>query len=255
VVNTHEHLTTEQLSALIDKQLSMEEEAICRVHLQTCEQCQERLAGLQQTSALLRAMPQLEVPRSFALPTGVRYLQDRPERQEAEQEEVGVSPPARRRRWTYYLQRSLRATSTIAAVIGLVFLLSGVLPHPGAGTTTSATVPSTSSANNHVQSNNQAAPDLTATSKTQISGDGQTSTVGKLTPKTTPKPASTPGFVKSTPVETGHQNATPPEQPQPSIIDLNTPLGRQEVGFVLLFLGIAGVFLTRRRRVKAGMNR
>src|SRR5712692_8406506 len=185
----------------------MEEEAICRVHLQTCEQCQERLAGLQQTSALLRAMPQLEVPRSFALPTGVRYLQDRPERQEAEQEEVGVSPPARRRRWTYYLQRSLRATSTIAAVVGLAFLLSGVLPLAGAiNRAPTGTVPSASSANNHVQSNNQATPDLTATSKAQITSDGQPSTVGKLAPQNTPRPVNT---TVSTPVETGHQNATP----------------------------------------------
>jgi anti-sigma factor RsiW len=267
LANTHEHLPTAQLSALIDKQLSMEEEAICRAHLQTCEQCQGRFAGLQQTAALLRALPQPALPRSFALPTGVRYLQDRPEvgtspavavtrfiasHQAAEQEEVSVTP-ARRRSWTYYIQRSLRATSTIAAVIGLVFLLSGVLPLLShSGTTTSGTVPSASSASNHLQSKNQAPADLTATSKVQIAGNGQTTpTVGKLTPNNTPKPANTPGFVRGTPGETGHQNATPPTQAQPPIIDLNTPLGRQVVGFALLFLGIVGVLLTRRRRTKA----
>src|SRR5436309_2497563 len=95
------HLTTTQLSALIDKQLSAQELALCKAHLQSCQQCQSALAGLQQTVALLQAMPEPALPRSFALPAGVTYLQERPARHgqdEGEQPAI-TNPPVRRRSW------------------------------------------------------------------------------------------------------------------------------------------------------------
>src|SRR5215469_2615502 len=66
-----EHLTIEQLSAILDKQLSPQEWAVCRAHLSTCQQCQGMLADLRQTSALLHALPQPELPRSFVLPATI----------------------------------------------------------------------------------------------------------------------------------------------------------------------------------------
>ncbi|OLC62163.1 MAG: hypothetical protein AUH89_01630 [Ktedonobacter sp. 13_1_40CM_4_52_4] len=121
MVNTDrdQHLTTEQLSAFLDRQLSPAEQAVCNAHIESCQQCQGALASLRQTVALLRSMPQPSVPRSFALPTGVTYLQEPAVRQRETNS---------RRRWPYYVQRSLRAMSVIAAVIGFIFLLSGVLP-------------------------------------------------------------------------------------------------------------------------------
>ena len=63
-----EHLTIEQLSAAFDKQLSPQEQAVFDAHISTCQQCQNNLADLRLTAALLRAMPEEAVPRSFVLP-------------------------------------------------------------------------------------------------------------------------------------------------------------------------------------------
>ncbi|HLX39760.1 MAG TPA: zf-HC2 domain-containing protein, partial [Ktedonobacteraceae bacterium] len=72
------HLTTEQLSAFIDKQLAAEEQAACTAHLQTCQQCQQALAALRQTVMLLKALPQPALPRSFVLPTNLIVMPQRP---------------------------------------------------------------------------------------------------------------------------------------------------------------------------------
>ncbi len=64
-----EHLTTEQLSAFFDKQLSAGEQTVFDAHLSTCQQCQQNLSDMRLTIALLRAIPEEEVPRSFVLPS------------------------------------------------------------------------------------------------------------------------------------------------------------------------------------------
>ena len=64
-----QHLTTARLSALIDGQLSPEEQTQSETHLQSCPVCQQQLAELRQTVALLHALPQPPLPRSFVLPT------------------------------------------------------------------------------------------------------------------------------------------------------------------------------------------
>ncbi len=61
------HLTTEQLSALLDKEASAEEQAQWEAHLSTCPQCQRALTALRQTVAMLHALPQPTLPRSFVL--------------------------------------------------------------------------------------------------------------------------------------------------------------------------------------------
>ena len=243
------HLTTTQLSALIDKQLSAQELALCKAHLQTCQQCQSALVGLQQTVALLQALPEPALPRSFALPAGVTYLQERPARHSQDQGEqpATTNPPVRRRSWP---QRSLRAVSTIAAVIGLAFLLSGILPtlphSSGASSTTSA--PSTSSqgvrsaAQPAITSTPSAA---TATAEKAVSSDQHGTGVR------TPTPGNTTAALTPTPIKgSSHQNPSTNTQAQPPLPlpDLTTPLGRQETGFTLLVLGIVGVLLTRRKR-------
>ena len=82
------HLTTEQLSASLDKQLTPQEQAFFDAHLHTCVRCQHALTELRRTVALLHAMPQPVLPRSFTLPTTIAPIQIqtvRPQAQPAQQ--------------------------------------------------------------------------------------------------------------------------------------------------------------------------
>ena len=240
------HLTTTQLSAFIDKELSEQELAVCNAHLETCQQCQSALAGLKQTVAFLHALPEPALPRSFALSDRFTYLPERPEPQGEQQ--ARANPPVRRRSRTYYVQRSLRVASTIAAVIGLVFLLSGLLPMLPHGE-------STSSGSNAPSASSEQRPPLvrpgitstisaaTATAQKAVSADQHG------TPATTSgnaNTAPTPTRTKSSSNQNPSQNTS--TQPSLPLLDLGTPLGRQEAGFTLLVLGIVGVLLTRRRQ-------
>jgi anti-sigma factor RsiW len=233
-----QHLTTEQLSALLDNTLSPAERDACSAHLQSCQMCQHEQASLQQTVALMRAMPKPALPRSFTLSTGVTYLQDAPPRQL----EPTNTPP--RRRWPHYAQRTLRVISTFAAVIGFIFLLSGVLPlliHGGGGSTT-ATSSSAPFSNNATQ------PNAAATNSTPTLGQAKPTSNDKLTPGQTPHAGKTPAAATASPAVQDHQQKQPPNpvQPPPPIIDFNEPLVRQGVGLILLVTGIIGVIVTRR---------
>ena len=215
------HLTTEQLSAYIDKQLSAQEQAEYAAHMQGCARCQQALVDLQQTAALLRMLPQPSLPRSFALPAGVSHLQERPALQAVP---TAPRPPTRQPIWQHYMRRSLRAVSTIAAVIGLIFLLSSVvisLPRGGGASTSSGST---------------AAPAATQ-HRNLVPGStdkGATPTIASNTKPTAPAARPTP--------------ANSPAQPSLPLPNLATPLGLQEVGFILFVLGAIGVLLTRRRQ-------
>lgn len=248
------HLTTTQLSALIDKQLSEQELAACNAHLEMCRQCQSALAGLKQTVAFLQALPEPALPRSFVLPDGLTYLQERPERQGVQQ--AGANPPARRRLGSYHIKRSLRIASTFAAVIGLAFLLSGILPMlprgEGASPSTATNAPGTLSK----QRTSLVRPGITSTSSVATAtAQKAVSADHHGTPVRTTIPAPTPGNANAArqPAHirgSSNQNPSNNTSPQPSLPlpDLGTPVGRQETGFTLLVLGIVGVLLTRRRQ-------
>ena len=63
----------ESLSAYIDRELSARDVARVEKHLQECQACGENLATLQRTVALLRELPAIPAPRSFAIrPAPVR---------------------------------------------------------------------------------------------------------------------------------------------------------------------------------------
>lgn len=233
------HLTTEQLSAFLDGQLSPAEQAQYNAHIESCQQCQGAQASLRQTVALLQAIPHPPLPRSFALPAGVTYLQEPAVRQG----ETTRTPA--RRRWPYYVQRSLRAMSTIAAVIGFIFLLSGVLPmliHSGGTMSTSS-----GSTNAPPLPNNKAMQQgATATSNSATHRPNNTSTSNASSPTSTPAPGRTPA-AKTEPKKTLPNNQVPKQAPPLApIIDLSVPLVRQALGFALLVIGIIGVLLTRR---------
>ena len=239
-VTQHEHyghLTTEQLSAFLDKQLTPQEQAVFDAHISTCPQCQQALAELRSTVALLRAMPRVEVPRSFILPTVIRPVAVQPRR-------VDTEPP-RQRVLHHPLRRTVRAVSTLAAVLGFLFILSGFLPSihfaAGGGGNTAAPVyaPSSSQGNTSTRT----VPGITSPN---THGTPQ---VGKATSPATKTPVS----AQPTPTATQAANKTtlPPANQAPTlppVLDLGRTEGRLSLGFLLLLFSIIGLITTRRRR-------
>jgi hypothetical protein len=111
----------ERLSAYLDGEVSPAERAELDAHMRDCEPCQRELAALRQTRALLRTLPTPALPRDFSLP---------------EQPVV-----AARSRAAPAWARPAQAIGTIAAMIGLAFLIATALPnlpHGMAGSATSA---------------------------------------------------------------------------------------------------------------------
>jgi anti-sigma factor RsiW len=233
-------LTTAQLSAYLDKELSRDEVALCDAHLQSCSQCQAVLDDLRITSALLHRMPQVEVPRSFVLPSNLAVLPAGP-----------AGSGARRLQPTrsqYVVKRSLRALSTLAAVVGLLFILFGAisaLPHGGYTTNTASMAPVNSAAGKASATQtifgNHNTPAEQATQAAQAAQ-------AQATERAQHQPEPTATSSTSTSVE--------PQAPQvnlPAALDLGQPEGRLSIGAALLVLGILGVLLTRRSRREVGV--
>lgn len=234
------HLTTEQLSAFFDKQLSPGEQAVFDAHMSTCQQCQRNLADLRLTIALLRSMPEEEVPRSFVLPSALAPFPEQTIRQGTTFRPVANKQPVR----FNTLRRSIRVVSALAAVLALMFIISGLLPplHFGANesATTAAPTSSFGSANTthtavstpNVQDTHLARPQAGAATTTPKAGATQT-----------PGPTAT---------ATAKARAVTPTDQGPTVspvIDFSQPLVRLSLGVLLLALGIIGLVVTRRRRV------
>ncbi|MBE3559243.1 MAG: zf-HC2 domain-containing protein [Ktedonobacteraceae bacterium] len=160
------HATTEQLSAFLDGQLSTQELPQIEAHLKTCKQCQLQLAGLRQAVTLLHALPQPQLPRSFVLseemlagatgntarpgeaPAGASEEVEAHTEAHAEERITVLQPrsapspsPSRKRQsqkgtWSSPLRNTMRVISTLAAVLGIVLLLSGLLSTQKAALTT-----------------------------------------------------------------------------------------------------------------------
>lgn len=239
-----EHLTTEQLSAFLDKQLSPLEQAVFAAHLASCQQCQSRLADLRLTVALVRALPQEEVPRSFVLPGRLAPVAERPTPRPAT-----VTPvPQRRGARVSVLQRTVRVVSALAAVLALIFILSGILPsvHLGGGEATSgAAVPAAAPSNRNnatsAASHNANTPHVQGTTPF---GSSQAAD-GTKTPVPTPK--LTPAARAQSNSGSGTSSTVQPST-LPPFLDLSRPEGRLALGALLLVLSIIGLLVTRRRR-------
>jgi hypothetical protein len=234
-----EHLTTEQLSAFLDKQLSSQEQAIVDAHLSDCQQCQLALADLRQTVAMLRALPRVEVPRSFTLPARIAAVQEQPVH--SNPVVIPISQRTRARRNS--LQGAIRAISALAAVLGLIFILSSfaaTFPH---GSATSSTSSGSSSESASTNASGAATQNGVTPHQLQTTGPGTPpGIVGSQTPAPTPSHIA-PGAVKQ-----GTQTSSgPPGQPGPAVLDLNGPAGHLVIGSVLFVLGILGFALARRR--------
>ena len=234
-----EHLTTGQLSAFLDKQLTPQEQAFFDAHLRSCQRCQHVLADLRATIALLRAMPEPSLPRSFTLPAGLSQTPvARPQ---------PLPLPAQQRRVPrYMLQRTVRAVSTLAAVIAVLFILSGLLAgfgfHGGAATSGGVF---TAASNSNQTTHNSAGHTLTQAPQVQpstpIMGTHQAGTPAKSPVASTPVPTPTSPSDKTT-----QGVVTAP--PMPPFLDISQTSGRLLLGALLLLLSIAGLIATRRVR-------
>jgi hypothetical protein len=121
----------EQLSALLDNELGQQEQAELEAHLRDCAACRAEMDSLWRTRALLHALPQPALPRNFALPLETAPALDVPDDSSPAQH----TRPAAAHRLTPLPReriangrrsvRILQWISTVAAVFGVVLLLSG----------------------------------------------------------------------------------------------------------------------------------
>lgn len=220
-LHSNEHLTTAQLSAYLDQALTGNELALCAAHLQACPQCQAVLADLRVTSLLLRGLPQVEVPRSFVLAPALTVLPATPGRQSAPR------PLA--------LRRPLRVLSTLAAIVGLLFVLlaSPALLPRAAYPTNSASAPVLSSA----AGNRTSTPPASGTRSAVSTGSA------------TQQPRATARVQEQqSPAAAGSGTTFGVQADQPAALDPAQPAGQLKIGALLLALGILGLVLTRRSR-------
>lgn len=242
------HLTTEQLSASLDNQLSPQEQAEFNIHLQTCRQCQKAQADLKQTVALLHALPQPSLPRSFVLPVSQAIPAMMTHTQEERRPHAHPITTTTRRTRTHragsFARQSVRVLSTLAAVIGIVFILSSFVasfPHStntasSGSSAVTATYPATQQPKVSAQKTpNQGVSGVTCnqTSPAPVSCETQT-------PGTT-KPSTGAGTPQITSRLKQNQANSPP-------IDFNSPQVHLGLGAILLLIGVLGVMLTRKRR-------
>ena len=235
-----EHLTTEQLSAYLDKQLTPQEQAFFDAHLQSCQHCQHVLAELRGTVALLRAMPESSLPRAFTLPAGLSQTP-------AAHPQPLPMQERQRRIPRYMLQRTVRAVSTLAAAIAVLIILSGLLAglgfHSG-GATSASYAPATSNSSGTTHHTNK--PNLTQEPQTQpgspTMGSLQSGTPAKSPVTSTPAPTPTSTSDGTT------QGVVPTPPTPPPFLDISQPSGRLMLGALLLLLSIVGLIATRRVR-------
>ncbi len=239
----------EQLSALLDNELPAAERAELEAHLQSCAACRAELESLRRASALLRALPQPALPRSFLLPTepaaqpaaGEQAERPRPaQEQPATPAPAHPAPiplgPARSAR----LRRSaqvVRWLSTVAAVLGLLLLCGSVLSmvHLPRGGTSTASAPNSYYQNTPTQSGGTALGTTPPTESTAKS----TSTQDRATPiAKTPNPGAT---ATSGPFDGGTPIATRTNQGTGS--GSGFPLSTPELGLLLLGVGVVGLIV------------
>ncbi len=123
----------EQLSALLDNELNEQEREQLAAHLRTCSACRAELESMRRARALVRALPQPALPRSFALPIAVSPAPATPHQAASAGQSAPASgrsasarpTPIRSRRGPL---RALQWLSAIAAVLGIVLLLASAFP-------------------------------------------------------------------------------------------------------------------------------
>lgn len=225
------HLTTEQLSSLLDGQLSSDEQARLQTHLHACQQCQFRLADLRQTVALLHALPQPSLPRSFTLPVDDAVVTPISAHS---QRATQVRRPAR----PGYIRTTMRTLSAIAAVLGIVFLLSTALP-----LVQGQSVQFSASKAQPARSTGAGSTNPSQATRNGLPAD-------KATPQTALTPHATTPHATATPEATAQARQVQPGPPVPApFLDLNNGGERTLLGLVLLIAGLLGFILFSRRKL------
>ncbi len=208
------------------------------IHLNTCQECQQTLAGLRETGVLLRALSQPTLPRSFVLPADSVVTRPAPVQPLAP---IPLHARARRQARPSFVRGIVRTVSTIAAILGIVFLLSGLIgiapSRGGATTASSSTQPYVPSAE---QQSRVLTPSIYGQHKSPTSGTSEatpTPTSGNSSGAMPPKGAT------STFAQTDQSN---PWQFFIHVFDVSTPGGRALLGSVLLIVGLVGFMFFRR---------
>ena len=233
------HPTIEQLSAYLDGQLSSQELLAWDTHLNTCQECQQVLAELRETVVLLHALPQPALPRSFILPADSVVSRPAPVQPLTP---IPLRAAPGRRAWPSYVQGIVRTVSAIAAILGIVFLLSGIIgiaPSRGGTTSTSSSAQS-QAAPASGQQGGAMTPSIYGQRKSPTPGTSArtpAATSGNSPHGTQPKSAN-PTFAQT--------NQSNPWQFLLHVFDVSTPGGRALLGTVLLIVALAGFVFFRR---------
>jgi anti-sigma factor RsiW len=240
VLSQQRHCTNEELSAYLDGQLLPEEQAACEAHLRTCEQCQQALATLRATVALLHALPRPQLPRSFVLPmdSAAPIAPVSSRRAPIYAAPLHAAPASLQcRRWPKAALITLRTVGALAAVFGIFFLLSSITFHRYGGATESSVA---------MPSNGPTQPQAT-----QAGGSGlQTpNAIGTFAPQT---PVPSPAAVKPSTPGGAIQTTGPTGAPGGILPDLSTATGRLQVGLFLLVLAALSYLVLRWQRTRAG---
>ncbi|WP_162179565.1 anti-sigma factor family protein [Thermogemmatispora carboxidivorans] len=240
-----EHPTLEQLSAYLDGALSSEEGAFCAAHLPHCASCRSELASLRLTRDLLRTLPRATPPRTFTLTPELLESASTPSTPSVPAQSATASPeaaplllprqqrPAAGARAGHpRLHRFVRVLSTLAAVIALALLLSGLLVlvqgsnSSSSVSTVARPAPAVSTASSAAQGGH---PRATATPST-VEPHG-------LRPGSTAPPAS------SNPMSGSERGPSPTASLEAL---LSAPVLLLLLGGLLLIVSLVGLLLTRR---------
>lgn len=258
----HSHLTTEQFSTLLDQQLSAQEQTLCQRHLTTCDSCQHQLAELQQTVLLVRALPRAPLPRSFVLPIEATIQNTARTGPHATTPQIARLAHNRILILPRYVYTTTRIASTLVAVLGLFFILSGLLTivSPNAGTSQVATsfvvsrkfhVSDSSPNTKQVQPPEGAAPLLPNAPQRQKFVNNTASSPNVSPPQafagaappvynaSHPEPPAKPANTQ----QSGPLPSASQQQPTISFIDLGTSEGHLSLGLLLFIVGIVSVIV------------
>lgn len=270
-VSQHDrHLTIEEISAMLDDQLSVQKLENIQNHLTSCLQCQQEVAEIKQTVHLLHALPEPALPRSFALPTTI--VPDIPltiaiphgqqkdlikQEEDDAQEEIGLATPLAltdHRASKQRLRKTLRACSALAVAAGMLFVLSGLLNTipfvQNLDVTTATSIQAPSNGLDH--NSNLVTPVVAGTTN-------KNAPPPQARPQAVPAgqsgPTATPSVIK--PAVHGRETRVPQTStltlPTFVIFDMNSQSGRIGLGILLFLLGSCGsMYFKRSRPIRAG---